>query len=235
MASLAFATPEELGYDPTVSRCLVKDEAGIERIGYRFTLANAQQYETVTCLSSSRSRRILGPGTRVWKVRRIKPESEPGPGGKETHYALKDMWRYHDSRTEGQIQADIFKKVNTVNPIPTDEFEEDFAKYFMDIVTDEVVTIDHEQDRTLEMIMRANSLEDVCVPFPLQEVRLTTSSYLPMPWTRWDPVVNAPAVVLTFKPMMHCWEVFADVGTPLNRLKDLTILFQALIYTLKGT
>lgn len=240
MASLAFATPEELGYDPTVIRCYVKGEAGKELIGYRFSLANGNQYETVSSLSSFCSRRILGRATRVWKVRRIKPEPKSAPDGVEKYYALKDMWLYHDAQSEARIQADIFKKVNTINEIPQDEYEVDFKKYFMTIADEEIVIIDQQEDRTREVIMRGHLLDENCNPFPLQETR-------PLKPLRTNHISShfgvsgetlgleaEPAAIVAHKPMVHYREVFEEVGTTLDELKDLKTLFQALLCSLKG-
>lgn len=240
MASLAFATPEELGYDPTVIRCYVKGEAGENLIGYRFSLDSGNQYETVSSLSSFRSRRILGRATRVWKVRRIKPEPESAPDGQEKYYALKDTWLYHDAQSEAQIQADIFSKVNTINEIPRDEYEDDFKKYFMTIVEEEIVIINQQQDRTREVVMRGHLLDENCNLFPIQGTRLLKplrtnhiSSHFSASGAP-SGLEAEPAVIVTYKPLVHYREVFDDVGATLDELTNLQVLFRALLCALKG-
>jgi hypothetical protein len=105
-AAVAVANDAELGWDPTIQRVI--DEK--EDTQYRFMVGRRRTwYQSVGCLSNTRTNAIVGRATRVWKVIKLvstdsvdqedKPKSNdpcspdelvPEPSG--TVYALKDVW-----------------------------------------------------------------------------------------------------------------------------------------------
>jgi hypothetical protein len=88
-ASLAFASPSGIGFDPTVWRVKVKD-----KIQYEYTVAD-KTYVTIKPICDYRADSVEGRATCVWEVC-LKD------GSQET-FALKDVWMFSDDQTEGDI------------------------------------------------------------------------------------------------------------------------------------
>ncbi|KAG9219791.1 hypothetical protein CCMSSC00406_0008168 [Pleurotus cornucopiae] len=104
---LVSATKEELGFDPTVVRV-------IRRTGtvFRYKVGDVY-YETVSDpLNQDAAFRICSRSTRVWKVRKLVRD---GAGWREDErdkevHVLRDVWLYHGSTMEKDIQDQIFSK-----------------------------------------------------------------------------------------------------------------------------
>ena len=101
---------------------MIRDKSG-EEVWYQ-TVGNA--------LCTSPSYLPIGRGIRVWKVREV--DVDGSPRGEEM--VLKDFWIPEDSKTEGQIQAEIFQSAREELSDETDP--DGFKKYFMTIVHDTV-------------------------------------------------------------------------------------------------
>ena len=145
---------------------------------------------------------------------------EVGPGGcpRGEEMVLKDFWIPEDSKTEGQIQAEIFESARRELSDKSDP--EGFRKYFMTIVHDTVVKIDKHPD-TSRLFLRGTFNPNQCSQRPL---------HLPsVPTDKCDRPKAIP-----FKDMKHCRLVFKEVGTPLHRVKDLKVVFQCLYDALQG-
>ncbi|KAF9536333.1 hypothetical protein CPC08DRAFT_756545, partial [Agrocybe pediades] len=104
--SFMFATDEEMGYDPTVTR---HDRDGIPdsdngRNSDRF-------FRTVDTIYDYGSLDVTDKSTRVWLVEeKSSAEDDASPvGDPAIRYVLKDVWHPAKARTERQIQDSIFK------------------------------------------------------------------------------------------------------------------------------
>ncbi|KAF9499246.1 hypothetical protein BDN71DRAFT_1586966 [Pleurotus eryngii] len=104
---LVSATKEELGFDPTVVRV-------IRRTGtvFRYKVGDVH-YETVgDPLNQDAAFHICSRSTRVWKVQKVVRD---GAGWREDErdtelHVLRDVWLYHGSTMEKDIQDQIFGK-----------------------------------------------------------------------------------------------------------------------------
>ncbi|KAF4563843.1 hypothetical protein EYR36_003087 [Pleurotus pulmonarius] len=148
--SFLFATEEELGYDPMVTRDAKGDyiyripstERGQQRDRFFRTTASIAEY---------RSNNITGRMGRVWKVVECNPTGDVlSPG--EPSRVLKDVWLEDSALTESQIQSQIFADIKKFFSGTQDEryiafqelqpslseleHEDAYQKYFITIVTD---------------------------------------------------------------------------------------------------
>ncbi|KAG6822857.1 hypothetical protein H0H92_012344, partial [Tricholoma furcatifolium] len=120
---ILFATPAELGFDPTVKR--------------RRLPALLSSSFAVFIRTSSRA-------TRVWIVRKVTSPSDAVDTLSEACYVLKDAWIDDDAPLQKTIQQDIFAnlvqaKENGDKDLQ-DVSEDDYRQHFMNIVSDWVVT-----------------------------------------------------------------------------------------------
>ncbi|KDQ22354.1 hypothetical protein PLEOSDRAFT_1068715 [Pleurotus ostreatus PC15] len=148
--SFLFATEEELGYDPMVTRDAKGDyiyripstEQGQQRDRFFLTTASIAEY---------RSNNITGRMARVWKVVECHPSgavvSPSGPS-----HVLKDVWLEDSALTEAQIQSQIFEDIQRffrdkqdarylaferLRPSISDlERNDRYKKYFIEIMAD---------------------------------------------------------------------------------------------------
>ncbi|KAF9543025.1 hypothetical protein CPC08DRAFT_716824 [Agrocybe pediades] len=115
--SFMFATPEEMGYDPTITVHLAGDKT---QYTYKIPGVKAEPkgskdrfFRTVASIDDHWSSNITGRMTRVWKVREMQSaEDDALPVGDGTvHYVLKDVWRDSAAPTEREIQNQIFTDI----------------------------------------------------------------------------------------------------------------------------
>ncbi|KAF9554783.1 hypothetical protein CPC08DRAFT_605787, partial [Agrocybe pediades] len=126
-----FATDEELGYDPTVTRH--------SKNCYTYFFPAGRYFRTIDIISEYRSGTVTGRMPRIWLVQEVKT-SEPGaeeaaPG----HFVLKDVWLAAFAPTEKQIQNDIFADIESFakNPLPDNKRQfEKFKKANADLFED---------------------------------------------------------------------------------------------------
>ncbi|KAF4581317.1 Peroxisomal membrane protein PAS20 [Pleurotus pulmonarius] len=148
--SFLFATEEELGYDPMVTRDAKGDyiyripstEGGQQRDRFFRTTASIAEY---------RSNNITGRMARVWKVVECNSNGDVlSPS--EPSRVLKDVWLEDSALTESQIQSQIFEDLKKffvdkqderylafekLQPSLSDlEKDDAYKKYFIKIVTD---------------------------------------------------------------------------------------------------
>lgn len=137
--AFAYATPEQLGVDPTVHlapidpmakagteaaaqhyiyQCSVdaiadevKAADGTGRRSARLAGPKFKYFKTVNSINDMRPYNISGRNTRIWTVVEVK-----GPDSNETvtgeHLVLKDVWLDKDRPTEAANMDNIFKEVN---------------------------------------------------------------------------------------------------------------------------
>ena len=140
-----FGTPEEMGYDPTVSRVLEPTGSGEVRASYRYTVKNAntgatEVFQTIgKPVSEASASQLISHATRMWNVRRVIYDGDGnekiGDDGKtvlsEETYILKDLWQEHDAKLETEIQEDIFSHIGYL--------ARDARQYFLPIMHDGLV------------------------------------------------------------------------------------------------
>ncbi|KAF7790466.1 hypothetical protein EIP86_001421 [Pleurotus ostreatoroseus] len=97
---VSFARPDQLGWDPTMERVEIGDQAQYQ-ITVHSSDGDTLNYRTLGVLSDSGASRLLSRGTRVWKAVRIVNGEETGEP-----VALKDVWVDSDREREGDALVD---------------------------------------------------------------------------------------------------------------------------------
>ncbi|KAK0440753.1 hypothetical protein EV421DRAFT_2020203 [Armillaria borealis] len=153
IVSMSFGSTEDLGYDLSITRVAIPlpGDPDPYRIQYDYVI-DGETYRTVECLSSFRASGIISRATRVWTVRKL-------GDWKKQEYALKDFWIPLDSRTESEIQQDIFKRIEEKDP-DAKKNPTLYKQYFMDIKACEVVTCTDE---------KADAIADLLDPYRLYD------------------------------------------------------------------
>ncbi|KAJ7164932.1 hypothetical protein C8R46DRAFT_1097653 [Mycena filopes] len=148
--SLAFASPEQLGYDTTMSHFI--DEAGKAQIKLKVA---ATVYVTKKLLSDAHSDAVCGRTTRVWEAYR---EDDPS----RLSVAVKDLWTAADAIEEGVQLMELHDKVNAL----PDSGTENPARYFLTVLDHGFVqTSDGVDDHTIAVMTRG-FLPPVAAPEP---------------------------------------------------------------------
>jgi len=96
-----FASKEEMGYDPLITRC-EDGKSYIYQIGEN---AEARFFKTLGLIAEYLSLCITGRNTRVWKVMEYDLISQQFIG--KCPMALKDLWLDEGAPTEQKIQEGI--------------------------------------------------------------------------------------------------------------------------------
>ncbi|KAJ7031675.1 hypothetical protein C8F04DRAFT_1185832, partial [Mycena alexandri] len=139
--SLAFATPEQLGYDTTMSH--FTDETGSPQI--RLKVAETF-YVTKKLLSDNHSDSICGRTTRVWEAYR---EDDPN----QISVAVKDLWTTADAIQEGVQLMELRDKLHA---LPDSEVTNPEV-YFLTVLDHGFVrTSDGADDHTLTVMARGS-------------------------------------------------------------------------------
>ncbi|THG98583.1 hypothetical protein EW026_g3618 [Hermanssonia centrifuga] len=136
--SLAYASPVQLGWDPTIA---IQEHD----LQYRITIQSVDGtecvYRTLEVLFDSAASVMHGPGTRVWKVVQIVDGHDYGDP-----VVLKDCWVSCDRQREGTIHEKLR------NAKPSDAFREAFDDSFLTVELHGDVIIDpgmqRQPDRT---------------------------------------------------------------------------------------
>ncbi len=147
---MTFAPLQDLGYDPTAEG-VFSDK---QKIQYRFKVRGIL-YQTLRPLNEP-TLDILSHATRVWEVVEL-DESNMMPLGEPK--VLKDVWVYTGTKGEREIYDEIFTALGELDRkgavpgnerppplVPGASLVEDAQRYFMTIVSDEVVVIDGQPD-----------------------------------------------------------------------------------------
>ncbi|TCD60210.1 hypothetical protein EIP91_010546 [Steccherinum ochraceum] len=238
LMAVSFASRTELGYDPTV-RWVTPNQ---NEIAYEYTVLGKEGeehvYRTVgNGIFSHQRHRILGRGTRIWKVREVNAEGE----FISDEHVLKDYWLSQNSQTEGEIQAEILsaaRKTRTEKGIPCD----DISKHFMTILHDTVVTIDGKQDENSVYLPNFHMPPESCGTMEVDLSKIQTYDFYGEIVLRDDPVMTAPSACgdwpklagRYYESRKHCRLVFKEVGTPLHQVRSHRLIFQALSFVLEG-
>ncbi|KAJ6511309.1 hypothetical protein C8R47DRAFT_1064903 [Mycena vitilis] len=143
--TLSFATPEQLGYDTSMS-CLI-DESGSAQ--FRLAL-NGATYITKQLLSDNHSDSICGRGTRVWDAYREDDHDR-------VSVAIKDLWTSLDVVPEGTQLLDLHARLHTLEDPGTPRPPGD---YFLTVVSHGFIqTADGVDDHTVDVMLRGHSFQ----------------------------------------------------------------------------
>ncbi|KAH9485685.1 hypothetical protein JR316_0002595 [Psilocybe cubensis] len=256
LAAFSFATEEQLGYDPMITR---------EQDGrYTFKLPDPtssgfQNFRTIKTLSEYRTNNITGRMTRVYTVNKLDGEGKVVGGP----LVLKDVWLDKSAKTEGEIQKEIFKDIEEFWARPTDIQEMkkiqdthkhlvnsgEYKKYFLEIVLDHVGTVTTERPRasTLRRGLLLDSIWETDIPklsststvtsqgtgtsstSVFSETRNTNAGTHPIEFENIDkvPVSHRP-----FDPKKRYQVIFKDVCRTVGQLKFLGEVVEVLRQTL---
>jgi hypothetical protein len=166
-----------------------------------------------------------GRATRVWKV--YKKGSH-----QETYFALKDLWMFSDSKSEGDTMRDLLKK-----------FDEKDHHYFLSVVSDGPVRADGDLvDQTLGTIMRGiptiidnRSIQPRSAyeePKPNLQRSQSHQSRGRLPGIKEAYSINVHESDIT--PRTHYRILFREVCEPLDEIRDLGVVFSLLSQTADG-
>ncbi|KAJ7178039.1 hypothetical protein C8R46DRAFT_942976 [Mycena filopes] len=152
VVAIAFATPEQLGYDDS-SSCFLDDAGAVQ---YKLNV-DQTAYVTTKVLSDHRSDTIHGRSTRVWAAYR---EGDP----ERVPVVIKDLWMPVDAAEEGVQLMELRDKLATLEDPATPLQPGD---YFLTVLAHGFVkTADGLDDHTLDVVMRG------CLP-PLKIAQRT--------------------------------------------------------------
>lgn len=138
--SLAFASKEALGWDPTVQLVTVKGGKRVYRID-----VGGQSYETEEVLSDDVAEELVGHATRVWTVSR--------PGSHEL-FVLKDVWVEDGSSLEHAINEAILRDAEIRYGTSV---RNELASHLLTPVASWLVSFNGEEDHTTNVMMRGYS------------------------------------------------------------------------------
>ncbi|KAL1749038.1 hypothetical protein HDZ31DRAFT_59632 [Schizophyllum fasciatum] len=134
---IAFATREQLGFDPTVERIL-SDEDGIQ---YRFEVTDThcqrRWFQTVAILEQRPAVDLHSSAMRVYRVREV--DTQGKALANSTDNVLRDFWTFSDARSEKSIQEDILERLNELSGEDYGDNIRDIKDHFMDFICDMVV------------------------------------------------------------------------------------------------
>ncbi|KAF4563857.1 hypothetical protein EYR36_003101 [Pleurotus pulmonarius] len=227
--SFLFATKEELGYDPMVTRDAKGDYI------YRIPSTEGGQqcdrfFRTTASIAEYRSDNITGRMGRVWKVVECNSTGDVlSPG--EPSRVLKDVWLEDSALTESQIQSQIFEDLKKffvdkqderylafeqLQPSLSDlEKDDTYKKYFIKIVTD------YEGKRTKPLLaksQRLRSLFTTIKPLALPTTAHPGGSGTPRPLESKDALDETPR---EFAPRKQYRVVFGEVCEAVGDLRTL--------------
>ncbi|KAJ7604110.1 hypothetical protein DFH06DRAFT_1310675 [Mycena polygramma] len=144
--ALAFATPEELGFDTTISLCAEPDPKNPECQVIQFKMqVNNKAYVTCGPLTDYSAHSIRGRAIRVWEA---KEENNP-----DVHYVVKDVWILRNSLPEGTQLRGLYALLENV-PASSDGRKP--TDYFLSLVGDGFVKVKDGRDDDTSVIMMRN-------------------------------------------------------------------------------
>ncbi|KII84295.1 hypothetical protein PLICRDRAFT_118133, partial [Plicaturopsis crispa FD-325 SS-3] len=227
-SSFAFASPAELGWDPTI-RVVPNSKPPVYEIDvYAEGEDKPVTYYSATIIWDYGAEDMLGRATRVFEA------TDPAT---DKRVAIKDIWRDYNRETEGAVAEMVFRKL--------DDRGGNFAKYkqyFMDVRRHGDVRVHGKIDHTLDLIMRGRNLPLGPRHFVLRR-HLTSKDeangdHPIVTGIRRDGIharvahdQNAEAYI---RHRIHYRIVFADVGTPVHQLPLFKERCQTIIGSLKG-
>ncbi|KAF9069414.1 hypothetical protein BDP27DRAFT_726280 [Rhodocollybia butyracea] len=150
--SLAFSSPTEMGWDPTITFSHLENG----RRQYQI-IVDGETYTTVSILSDSAADSPLGRGTRVWKV--VDKDGNTR--------VLKDVWLDFDRQDEQEIRNAILDDVHELDKKKGTQYAEELEKRMLTILSSWRVTVDDDckvMDDTLAVMLRGYNPVNVEIP-----------------------------------------------------------------------
>ncbi|KAF4581315.1 hypothetical protein EYR40_002903 [Pleurotus pulmonarius] len=207
--SFLFATEEELGYDPMVTRDAKGD--------YIYRIPSTEQgqqrdrfFRTTASIAEYRSNNITGRMARVWKVVECNSNGDV-ISPREPSRVLKDVWLEDSALTESQIQSQIFEDLKKffvdkqdkrylafekLQPSISDlEKDDTYQKYFIKIVTD------YEGKRTKPLFAKSQRMRSLFTnnkPLALPTTAHRGGSGTPRPLESKDALDETPPLRLMY-------------------------------------
>ncbi|KAL5525387.1 hypothetical protein ACEPAF_9257 [Sanghuangporus sanghuang] len=135
--SLAFASKEELGWDPTF-RPFIKNNG---RLVHHIDI-DGETYETCQTLSKSSADELISHATRVWFVNRV---------GSDVPYVFKDVWTEEDQMPEHSVREALLLDIEEKYGAET---REEVATHLLTPVAHCIVRVNNEEDHTGNVMMR---------------------------------------------------------------------------------
>ena len=203
----------------------VKRDDGVR---YEFDVGG-NTYRTVVTLSDFGADPILGRGTRVFSVYDANDPSR-------TRRALKDVWVETDRLREGDILADLFRKIASNRPADL----EAARRLFLTVLCHEDVTIDGEKDLTSNLLGGGDlpaECDDMQLPLTLfRRVRASEGSRVAsIGGVQVNPCTRMLAQRTARVPSRaHYRIVFEEVGVAVHDLSSLSAACQVLHDAVEG-
>ncbi|PPQ90042.1 hypothetical protein CVT25_006359 [Psilocybe cyanescens] len=245
LTAFLFATDEELGYDPMVTR--EKDGLYTFKIPDPVLTDHFQRFRTVETLSEYRSNNITGRMARVYQVTKLDDNGEAIGGP----LVLKDVWLDNSAKTEREIQNAIFDDIERFWQTPTKieelrQLQEEhkqlvkdkgYRQYFLAIV------LDHSGTTTTHYPAAAVIEKGILLELDLKEASPTTGTGVKSTFSgsrsrneNTHPVESrdftVPVAPRTFGIKKHYRVVFQEVCKTVGTLGTLgevvNVLHQAL-------
>ncbi|CAE6357172.1 unnamed protein product [Rhizoctonia solani] len=206
--SMLLAPPDRLGFDPDVE-LVSSDELDAEP-NYDITIRNSDTeeyttYRTLKIVYDVGVDNTVGPGTRVWIVRKLVDGDLVGP-----RCILKDTWMHEDRDAEHTV----LKEIREAQP--------SYAQYFLTPIDYGLAYFSViKPDNTHTTIRRTKFI-------PTKKVLInssTTSRESPRA-LRATGISRLP--ILSKHPRQHYRIVFKEVGKPVHQLRKWTDVFIAI-------
>lgn len=239
--ALAFATPEELGLDMTIS--LYPQVLPDQSIVIQFKIdVSGTTYITFAPLNDFSADAIRGRGMRIWKVYR---EGEP-----DVFHVIKDVWILSDSVTEGEQLRRLYRHLETLPPSPDGR---EPTEYFLTVMADGFVQLsDNRDDDTHVVMMRNQQIPDEAGSTQLTQQPSAQSK--PSVSNKPSRMRGSQAMTMrhqstglppkklyvqvpprrTCSPRKHYRVVFQDVGVPIFELESVPDVLNALSDAMAG-
>ncbi|KII92452.1 hypothetical protein PLICRDRAFT_172541 [Plicaturopsis crispa FD-325 SS-3] len=222
-ASFAFATPAEMGWDPTIRAIPNTSPTEYDISVHSDDQTRPTVYHSARLIWDSAAEEMHGPATRIFEA------VDPATG---RNIAIKDAWRDHKRESEGASVRMVMGKLDNLG-----ERGQPFKKYFMDVLEYGDVQVDGQPDDTLKLGMRGMPLPEKYGVLSLLRPARTTEEA-----TGNHPIVADLELAFDirarpdfeYRHRVHHRVVFADVGTPIHDLVRLKDRAQALVDSLKG-
>ncbi|KAJ6612788.1 hypothetical protein B0H10DRAFT_279558 [Mycena sp. CBHHK59/15] len=243
--ALAFANDEELGFDTSMSACSDPDLP--ELVQFKMKVA-VKTYVTRRPLSDYSADAIIGRGMRVWEAYE--------EGVPNISVVLKDAWILADSLSEGEQLRRLHERLESIIVSPGERHPKE---YFLTVLNHAFICLsDNTRDDTIEVMMRGENIPDgvKCVQTTLEEETISQSQVpserLPTPirsateygaMTLRAQNVGLPAGLPGSSPTLstaqwgarnHYRIIFKEVGTPVNDLRSLALVMNALADTVQA-
>jgi hypothetical protein len=246
--ALAFATPEELGFDSTISLYaeILPDDSKV--IQFKMQVDD-KTYVTRSPLSDYSADAIRGRAMRVWEVNE--------EGVPDACRVIKDVWIHTDSLSEG---AQLRQLYALLQDVPASSDGRKPTDYFLSVVADEFVKVsDGRDDDTHAVLMRnrelpANAGHFQLIPQLARENRQSRSTRLSQPShpsrpSRPTPMRGSGTLTMRaqptgvplpspgciqfplhtkYRPRKHYRIVFQGVGVTLYKVPSLSEVLRAL-------